>query len=153
MIIRNTNPFEYYIIQQLFNDVNVPRCHTENLSYENIFFPFKYILLLLSQFCFLGTNIKGTIFSGRVRSHPPHPPQLCVWWQFQKHIYHNNGRSCSIHLVSLNVFSEQKIKMKTRNTIVLSYHSKTYFYSKRGSPIFLLFCSWSVVLISMFRLS
>ena len=27
-------------------------------------------------FIFLGTNIKGTIFSGRVRSHPSHPPQL-----------------------------------------------------------------------------
>ena len=43
---RNTNPFKYYIIQQLFNDVNVSRCHTENFSYENIFFPFKYNLLL-----------------------------------------------------------------------------------------------------------
>ena len=68
--------FEYYIIQQLFNDVNVPRCHTENLSYENIFFPFKYTSLLYSRFYFLDTNIKGTIFSGRVRSHTSQPPQL-----------------------------------------------------------------------------
>ena len=76
MIIGNTNPFEYYITQQLFNDVNVPGCHTKNLSYENIFFLFNYILLLFHGFIFLGTNIKGKIFSGRVRSHPSHPPQL-----------------------------------------------------------------------------
>ena len=38
----NTNQFGYYIIQQVFNDVNVPRCHTENLSCENIFISLKY---------------------------------------------------------------------------------------------------------------
>ena len=62
MIIRNTNPFEYYIIQQLFNDVNVPRCLTENLSYQNIFIPFKYTLLLFSRFYFLGQKYKGHDF-------------------------------------------------------------------------------------------
>ena len=62
MIIRNTNPFEYYIIQQLFNDVNVPRCHTENLSYENIFIPFKYTLLLFSQSYFFRHKYKGHDF-------------------------------------------------------------------------------------------
>ena len=40
-IIRNTNRFKYYIIKQLCKDTNVPRCHTENLSFENIFIPFK----------------------------------------------------------------------------------------------------------------
>ena len=62
MIIRNTNPFEYYIIQQLFNDVNVPRCHTENLSYENIFILFKYTLLFFSQSYFFGYKYKGHDF-------------------------------------------------------------------------------------------
>ena len=61
-MIRNTNPFEYYIIQQLFNDVNVPRCLTENLSYQNIFIPFKYTLLLFSRFYFLGQKYKGHDF-------------------------------------------------------------------------------------------
>ena len=41
--------------------------------------PFKYTLLLFSRFIFLDTNIKGTIFSGRVRSHPSHLPQLRAW--------------------------------------------------------------------------
>ena len=49
-------------MQQLFNDVNVPRCHTENLSYENIFFPFKYTLLLFSRFYFFGHKYKGHDF-------------------------------------------------------------------------------------------
>ena len=74
LIIRNTNRCKYYLIPQLFNDVKVPHCHTENLSFENIFSPFKYSLLLFQGFIFWGTNIKGTIFSGRVRSHPSHPP-------------------------------------------------------------------------------
>ena len=76
LIIQNTDRFKYYIIQQLFNDVKVPRCHTENLSFENIFIPFKYSLLFFHGFMFWGTNIKGTISSGRVRSHPSHPSQL-----------------------------------------------------------------------------
>ena len=79
MIIWNTIRFEYYIIQQLFNGVNVPRCHTENISSQNIFIPFKYTLLLFSQFIFSDTSIKGTIFSGRVRSPPSHLPQLRAW--------------------------------------------------------------------------
>ena len=74
--IRNTNRFKSYIIQQLFNDVNVPRCHTRNLSYENIFITFKNTFFFFHAFIFLGTNMKGTIFPGRVRSHPSHPPQL-----------------------------------------------------------------------------
>ena len=45
LIIRITKRFEYYIIQQLFNDVNVPYSRTEDLSYENIFILFKYTLL------------------------------------------------------------------------------------------------------------
>ena len=62
MIIRNTNRFEYYIIQQLFSDANVPRCHTGNLSYENIFIPFKYTLLLFPCFYFLGHKYQGHDF-------------------------------------------------------------------------------------------
>ena len=58
--------------QNSFNKSNVFNW----LPYENIFFPFKYTLLLFSRFYFLGTNIKGTIFSGQVRSHPLHPPSL-----------------------------------------------------------------------------
>ena len=73
MINRNTNRFEYYIIQHLFNDINLPFCHTENLFYKNIFIPFKYTLLLFSRVCSLGTNLNGTIFSWRVRSRPSHP--------------------------------------------------------------------------------
>ena len=76
LIIQNTDRFKYHIIQQLFNDVKVPRCHTENLSFENIFIPFKYSLLFFHGFMFWGTNIKGTISSGRVRSHPSRPSQL-----------------------------------------------------------------------------
>ena len=57
-----TNRFKYYIIQQLFNDVKVPHCHTENLSFENIFSPFKYSLLLFSRFYFLGYKYKGHDF-------------------------------------------------------------------------------------------
>ena len=79
MIIWNTIRFEYYIIQQLFNSVNVPGCHTGNLSSQNIFIPFKDTLLLFSRFIFLDTNIKGTVFSGRVRSRPSHLPQLRAW--------------------------------------------------------------------------
>ena len=74
MIVRNTNPFEYYIIQQLFNDVNVPRCHTENFSYENIFFPFKYTLLLFSWFYFFGHKCKGHNFLGPGAFAPVAPP-------------------------------------------------------------------------------
>ena len=79
MIIWNTIRFEYYIIQQLFNGANVPGCHTENLSSQNIFIPFKDTLLLFSLFIFLDTNIKGTLFSGRVLSRPSHLPQLRAW--------------------------------------------------------------------------
>ena len=46
---RNTNRFEYYIIQELFNDVVVPHSHNENLSYENIFIPFKYASLIFGH--------------------------------------------------------------------------------------------------------
>ena len=77
MIIRNTNPFEYYIIQQLFNDVNVPRCHTENLSYENIFIPFKCTFLLFSRFYFLRHKYKRHDFlrAGAFAPVSPLPPQ------------------------------------------------------------------------------
>ena len=74
MIIQNTKPFEYYVIQQLFNYVNVPRCHTENLSYENIFFPFKYTLLLYSRFYFLGQKYKGHYFPRTGAFAPVAPP-------------------------------------------------------------------------------
>ena len=56
-IQRNTNRFEYHIIQQLFNDENVPPYHTENLFYENTLIPFKYTLLLFSHFYILGVQI------------------------------------------------------------------------------------------------
>ena len=59
LIIRNTNRFKYRIIQQLFNHVNVLCCHTENLSFGNIFIPFKYSLLLFSRFYVLGYKYKG----------------------------------------------------------------------------------------------
>ena len=52
LIIRITKRFEYYIIQQLFNDVNVPYSRTEDLSYEIIFILFKYTLLLFLSFHF-----------------------------------------------------------------------------------------------------
>ena len=80
LIIRNTNRFEYYIIQQLFNDANsmflvdtqktfLMRMYSSRLNILRYFF---------HSFIFLGANIKGTIFSGRVRWHPSHPPELCV---------------------------------------------------------------------------
>ena len=50
------------MIQQLFNDVQVPRCHTENLSFENIFIPFKCSLLLFSRFYVLGYKYKRRDF-------------------------------------------------------------------------------------------
>ena len=74
MIIRNTNRFEYYIVQQLVNDVNVPRCHTENLSYENIFIPFKYTLLLFSGFYYFGQKYKGHDFLRAGAFAPVAPP-------------------------------------------------------------------------------
>ena len=62
------------------------------LSYENILFPFKYTLLLFSRFYFLGANIKGTIFSGRVRSHPLHSPQLRAWIpSYQTHKFYSKS--------------------------------------------------------------
>ena len=74
MIIRNTNQFEYYIIKQLFNDVNVPRCHTENLSYAIIFISFKYTLLLFSRFYFFGCKYKGHEFLRAGAFAPVAPP-------------------------------------------------------------------------------
>ena len=70
MIIRNTNRFEYYIIQ-LFNDVNIPRCQTENLSYENIFILFQCYFL---QFYFLGHKYKGHDFIRAGPFAPVAPP-------------------------------------------------------------------------------
>ena len=59
--------------------MQLSRCHTENLSYENILITFKYTLFFFHAFIFSGTNIKGRIFSRRVPSHPSHPPQLRAW--------------------------------------------------------------------------
>ena len=73
LTIRNTNRFEYYITQQLLNDVNVSRCHTETLSYENMFIPFKYTLLLFSRFYFLGYKYEGHDF---LRAGAFVPPEL-----------------------------------------------------------------------------
>ena len=73
LIIRNTNRFEYYITQQLLNDVNVSRCHTETLSYENMFIPLKYTLLLFSRFYFLGYKYEGHDF---LRAGAFAPPEL-----------------------------------------------------------------------------
>ena len=79
-ILTNAN-----IIQQLFNYVNVPLCHTENLSYENKFIPFKYTFRLnrrffFHAFIFLGTNIKDTIFSGAFAPvEPPSATRLILW--------------------------------------------------------------------------
>ena len=50
------------MIQQLFNNVKVPRCHTENLSFENIFIPYKHSLLLFPRFYVLGYKYKGRDF-------------------------------------------------------------------------------------------
>ena len=74
LIIRNTNQFEYYIIQRLFNDENVPCCHTENLSYEIIFIPFKYTLLLFSRFYFFRHKYKGHDFLRAGAFAPVAPP-------------------------------------------------------------------------------
>ena len=41
-----------------------------------------------------------------------------------------------IHLFSLTVASKQKIKMKTWNTMALSYHSKVTSTQKKGVPYF-----------------
>ena len=43
-----------------------------------------------------------------------------------------------IHLFSLTAVSKQKIKMKTRNTVALSYHLKVTSTQKKGVP----FLSW-----------
>ena len=42
-----------------------------------------------------------------------------------------------IQLLSLTVVSEQKIEMKTRNTMALSYHSKVTSIQNKGLPFFL----------------
>ena len=77
-----------------FNDVNVPRCHTENLSYENIFILFKYTGLVFSCFYFWGTNIKGIILLGQVcsllsqpLSHAPNNLHLYLLHHFQEHVF------------------------------------------------------------------
>ena len=62
------------MIKQLFNDVKVPRCHTENLSFENIFIPFKYSLLLFSRFYGLGYKHKGHGFLRAGAFAPVAPP-------------------------------------------------------------------------------
>ena len=62
------------MIKQLFNDVKVPRCHTENLSFENIFIPFKYSLLLFSRFYGLGYKYKGHGFLRAGAFAPVAPP-------------------------------------------------------------------------------
>ena len=74
LIIQNTNKLEYYIIQQLFNDENVPWCHTENLSYEITFIPFKYTLLLFSRFYFFRHKYKGHDFLRAGAFAPVVPP-------------------------------------------------------------------------------
>ena len=74
LIIQNADRFEYYIIKQLFNDVSVPRCHTENLSYGNIFIPFKNTLLLYSRFYFFGHKYKGHDFLRAGAFAPVAPP-------------------------------------------------------------------------------
>ena len=83
MIIRNTDPFEYYRIQQLFNNVKVPRWHTENLSFENIFSPFKYSLLLFSWFYVLGYKYKGhdILRAGAFAPFAPPSTTRLVWCQ------------------------------------------------------------------------
>ena len=73
-------------------------------------------------------------------------------WHFRKKITITATEVVLIHLFSLTVVSKQK---KNENT---EYHDtsisfKSHLYSKQVSPIFLLFGSWSVVFISMFRLS
>ena len=61
-------------MQQLFNDINVPRCHTENLFYEHIFFPFKCTMLLFSPFYFFGHKYKGHDFLRAGAFSPVAPP-------------------------------------------------------------------------------
>ena len=51
-----------------------------------------------------------------------------------------------IQLFSFTVVSKEKIKTKTRNTIGFCISFKSRLYSKQGSPIFLFFDSWSLVL-------
>ena len=67
------------MIQQLFNDVNVPRFHTENLSFENIIIPFNYGLLLFSRFYVLWYKYKGHDFLRAGAFAPVAPPQLRAW--------------------------------------------------------------------------
>ena len=64
-------------MQQLFNDVNVPRCHTENLSYENIFSPFKYTLLLFFT-VFFGHKYKGHDLLSASAFAPVAPPSATL---------------------------------------------------------------------------
>ena len=58
-------------IKQLFN---VPRCHSENLSYENIFLPFKYTFLLFLRFYFFAHKYKGHDFLRASAFAPVAPP-------------------------------------------------------------------------------
>ena len=64
------------MIKQLFNDVNVPRFHTENLSFENIIIPFKYGLLLFSRFYVLWYKYKGHDFHRAGVFAPVAPPVM-----------------------------------------------------------------------------
>ena len=52
--------------------------------------------------------------------------ELCISrMTFAKKDYHNSDRILSHPIaLSLNAVSKQKIKMKTRNTMALSYHSR-----------------------------
>ena len=69
----------------IYNDVNVPRCHTENLSYEDIFFPSKYTLLLFSRFYFFGHKYKRRDFLWEGAFAPVAPPSAtCLDYHYIK---------------------------------------------------------------------